>query len=110
MKRFTIASLLIGSSLMAAMGANMPSFNDFDTNKDGKITQQEFESTQQARMQQKAESGKMMKNAANAPAFSDIDTNGDGAISKDEFANHQKNNMMNKRSQMGQGMRQGQNN
>jgi len=99
---------------MAAMGQNMPSFNDYDTNKDGKITQKEFTYQQQERMQKKAEEGKMMRNAGNAPSFSDIDTNGDGVINRNEFRNHQKMQMRNKNMQKngmgkcsGQGMGQG---
>lgn len=107
MKRLTIATLLISGSLMAAMGQNMPSFADFDANKDGKLTQKEFEYSQQERMKTKAEAGKMMKNAGNAANFSDIDTNGDGVVTRNEFQNHQKiqmqNNMMQKNG-MGQGM------
>ena len=96
MKRFTIATLLITSSLMAAMGNNMPSFKDYDTNNDGKITQKEFTYEHQHRMQERAEEGKMMRNAQNAPDFADIDTNGDGVINMHEFRNHQKMQMQNK--------------
>ncbi|WP_345979558.1 EF-hand domain-containing protein [Sulfurimonas sp. HSL3-2] len=116
MKRFTIATLLITSSLMAAMGNNMPSFKDYDTNNDGKITQQEFNYEHQHRMQERAEEGRMMRNAQNAPDFADIDTNGDGIINRNEFRNHQKMQMQNKNMNMnkntmgkctGQGMNQG---
>lgn len=112
MKRITIAALLISGSLMAAMGNNMPSFKDYDSNNDGMITKKEFTYEHQHRMQEKAEEGKMMRNAGNAPAFGDIDTNGDGVINMREFRNHQKMQMQNmKKNKMmkcsGQGMGQG---
>lgn len=88
MKRISITALLLGGVLFAAPGL-MPSFDDFDTNGDGKITQTEFENTQQARMTKQAKSGKMMRNAANAPSFGDIDTDDNGAIDATELKNHQ---------------------
>lgn len=92
MKRSAIAALLLGSALFAAQGM-MSSFNDFDANGDGKITQSEFEKTQQSRQAKQAESGKMMRNVGNAPAFGDIDTNKDGIINAEEFRVHQQNRM-----------------
>lgn len=92
MKTLTIASLFVGSVLLAAgMGYNMPSFSHFDANNNGKITQTEFEQGQQQRMQKQAEAGKMMRNAGNAPMFDEIDSDGNGYIDKTEFATHQKN-------------------
>lgn len=95
MKHISLAAIVLGSALFAAQGM-MSSFNDFDTNGDGKITQKEFEATQQARMAKQAESGKMMRNAANAPQFGDIDTNHDGIIDGNEFKVHQQTRMQNK--------------
>ena len=108
MKRLLVASLLLGGSLFAAMN-NMPTFRDYDSNGDGKITKAEFQHEQQMRMQQKAQEGKMMRNAANAPSFSDIDANHDGYINIYEFRNHRKEMMQNKMqnksmNQMGPGM------
>jgi hypothetical protein len=101
MKRYALAAVLLGSTLFAAQGM-MSSFNDFDANGDGKITQKEFEQAQQARQQKQAESGKMMRNVANAPTFPDIDTNKDGVIDAAEFRNHQMMRMQ-QRPGMGQG-------
>ena len=101
MKRIILAAVVLGSSLFAAQGM-MSSFNDFDANGDGKITQTEFENAQQARQQKQAESGKMMKNVGNAPTFADIDTNKDGVIDATEFKNHQMTRMQ-QRPGMGQG-------
>lgn len=93
MKRLIYIVLFASSLLVAKMGYNMPSFNDFDANKDGKITKSEFETFQQNRMMQKAKEGKMMRNAGNAPTFSDIDANSDGVVDMSEFKMHQQSNM-----------------
>ena len=92
MKRINLAALLLSGTLFAAPGM-MSSFSDFDTDGDGKITQTEFETTQQARQAQQAESGRLMRNAANAPTFGDIDTDGNGVIDATEFKNHQMTRM-----------------
>lgn len=42
MKRLTLASLLVSSALMGEIGFNIPSFSDFDADKNGKITQSEL--------------------------------------------------------------------
>ena len=89
MKRLALTSLFTSSILLAGMGMNMPSFNDFDTNNDAKVTKAEFEKAQQTRMTKQAEAGKMMRNAGNAPVFSDVDSNGNGYIDKNEFQTHQ---------------------
>ncbi|MBU1900742.1 EF-hand domain-containing protein [Patescibacteria group bacterium] len=104
MKRLTLASLLIGSALIAGMGYNMPSYSDFDTDKNGKVTQAEFENTQQARMAKQAEAGKMMRNAGNAPTFKDMDTNNDGVIDTSEFTQHQQEQKAKMGQRMGQGV------
>jgi hypothetical protein len=111
MKRsMIVVSLLVSSVVMAGVAYQMPSYDDFDTNKNGKVTQKEFEQAQQERMKKQADSGKMMRNAGNAPTFSDMDTNHDGVLSKSEFQKHQQERMQTnsqQRNSMGQGMGQG---
>jgi hypothetical protein len=72
-----------------AMPRNLPSFDDYDTNADGRITQEEFDTARGERILERAQQGGLMRNLPNAPAFADIDTDGDGMISTDEFAAHQ---------------------
>lgn len=67
-----------------------PTFEEYDLNNDGKITQSELEEARAKRMSQKAEEGKMLRNAGKAPAFADMDKNNDGALNKEEFQLHQK--------------------
>ena len=105
MKTLLIVALMVTGLLAVGQGNMMPSYSDFDTDGNGKVTQEEFQNTQQKRMTQRAQEGRMMRNAGNAPVFSDIDTNGDGNIDKNEFQTHQAN----KNSKRGQGRGQGKN-
>lgn len=105
MKLLIAVGLLVSGVLLAGQENMVPSFSDFDTNRDGKVTQEEFESTQQKRMAEKAEAGRMLRNAGNAPAFQEIDTNGDGSFDSIEFSAHQvKQRGVKKGMGMGQGM------
>ncbi|MFT7003173.1 MAG: hypothetical protein ACJAWW_000508 [Sulfurimonas sp.] len=101
MKNLWIVALIVTGALAAGQGNRMMSYSNFDTDGNGKVTQEEFETTQQARMTAQAEAGRMMRNAANAPQFSDIDTNKDGNIDKKEFQTHQANNWANRSSGQG---------
>ncbi len=78
------------------MGKNMPSFADFDLNDDGAITETEFYEARAARIAERAQEGRKMKNVANAPSFDDIDTDDDGSVSPDEFGTHQAEHRKNK--------------
>lgn len=80
---------MVTGALAMGKGNMMPSYSDFDTDGNGKITKKEFQKTQQKRMTQRAEDGRMMRNAGDAPAFSDIDKNNDGIIDKGELQKHQ---------------------
>ena len=91
------------------MGKGMqdrPTFTTFDLNNDGKITQTEFYDAQAKHMTQKANEGKMMKNAGNAPTFESIDTDKDGIVTHTEFNTHQISQMQ-KMRQGGKGMGKG---
>jgi Ca2+-binding EF-hand superfamily protein len=75
---------------------NRPTFETFDLNKDGKVTEKEFYDAQAAHMTQKAKEGKMMKNAGNAPTFDSIDANHDKVMSPEEFSAFQAERMKSK--------------
>ncbi len=70
-----------------------PTFEEYDLNSDGKITQSELEEARAKRMSQKAKEGKMLRNAGKAPAFADMDKNNDGALNQEEFQIHQTEQM-----------------
>jgi len=88
---------------------NQPQFAQYDLNKDGVISENEFQEARTKRMTQRAGEGKMMRNVGNAPAFTDIDTNKDGTLSQEEFQSHQAGQMQNKGKAKGQGMGRGRN-
>lgn len=67
----------------------MPSFSDFDLNKDAKITEEEFNEARAARIADRAQKGYPMRGLASSASFADIDTNHDGTLSAAEFAAHQ---------------------
>ena len=90
MKKLILVGLLIGASSLMAIENFIPSFSDFDTDRDGRITQEEFTQTQAKRMKEHAESGRMMRNVDNAPNFRDVDTDKNGTLDPIEFSNHQR--------------------
>ncbi len=75
---------------MQSMRRNMPTFESYDLNGDGYLTQNEMNEARTQRMQQKASQGKMMRNSGNQTKFSDIDTNNDGKVNKKEFLSNQR--------------------
>ncbi len=70
-------------------GAQMPSFDDYDLDADGKIVEKEFYEARAKRVGERAKQGYQMRGLADAPAFGDIDSNSDGKVSREEFAAHQ---------------------
>jgi len=92
MKKLLIVIFIVTSAFAGWKGNMMPSFSDFDLNKDGQITKVEFDYAHQKRMQDRSEDGRMMRNAVNSPQFSDIDTDKNGFIGAEEFKIHQLSN------------------
>jgi hypothetical protein len=88
------------------------SFEEYDTNHDGIVSESEFNDLRAKRMDSKAAQGLRMKNAAYAPTFESFDTNGDKQLTKTELLEGQMNNMSQKINQrgMGNGMNSGQGN
>lgn len=62
-----------------------PTFEDFDTDGDGFVSEDEFNTLRSERIAARAAEGRQMKGVASAPAFSTIDSNGDGKLDLDEF-------------------------
>ena len=93
----TILKVLCCASLLALVSnaADMPargpvSFQVYDTNKDGFISEDEFNAVKAARMSANAEAGMPMRNAGNSPDFTFFDTNKDGKISPAELEKGQR--------------------
>jgi len=95
MKSLTQTSVILLITLallmtVTAVSARGPmSFNSFDQDGSGSISQQEFETARAERMAKRAQQGYPMRNAGNAPSFATIDSNGDGQVDANEFSAHQ---------------------
>lgn len=94
-RHFILVTAIAGTTLSLQVGAQgMQTFADFDLDKDGKITEAEFDEVRAARISKRATEGYQMRGLANAPTFAEIDSNHDGALSPSEFsaqqAQHQK--------------------
>ena len=102
---FVVAGSLsvLGSALIAQ---DFPTkgpieFSSYDTNKDGFVSEQEFNDLRAKRMEQKAEAAMPMKNAGNAPSFAMFDTNKDGKLTEVELLKGQNKQMQNNQKNMG---------
>ena len=67
----------------------MPTFENFDLNSDGQLTESEMNKAREKRMQSMRDQGRMLKNAKSHYEFSRIDANEDGVVTKQEFEDHQ---------------------
>ncbi len=108
--KFTTAYFcLIGATFLFAetlpIRGPLP-FATYDRDNNNVITQKEFDAIKQERMNKKANSGSLMKNAGNSPIFSDIDTDSNGVITKEELQIHQQKRFKNRmNTQRGRGMK-----
>ena len=75
MKTLIMVALIATTVLAAEQEKKEPTFSDFDTNKNGKITKKEFK--------------KRVHNTDNRTKFKNIDTNSDGIIDKKEFQHNE---------------------
>ncbi|QKF66014.1 EF-hand domain-containing, calcium-binding protein [Arcobacter venerupis] len=78
-------------------------FSSYDTNKDGFVSEKEFNDIRAKRMEQKATSGMPMRNVANAPDFTALDTNKDGKLTEIELLKGQNKQMQNNQGKKGMG-------
>jgi hypothetical protein len=71
------------------MGRNMPTFESFDLNSDGYLTESEMKEAREKRIQEKKDEGRMLRNSKDYCEFSKVDSDGDGKVTKDEFKSYQ---------------------
>jgi Ca2+-binding EF-hand superfamily protein len=107
---FGLPLVIIACGLLpgAAPAAEPPTsgpmtFEAFDVDGNGVITEQEFYAARADRMAARAAQGAPMRGAANAPAFSFFDRNGDGKVTPEEFSEARQTRMQG-RPGMGGGM------
>ena len=82
-KTLLIASLLTGTLAVYAQGGM--SFSDFDADKNGLVSEQEFNAAKANRIAGKAKEGRQMRNMGNSLMFASFDTNRDGQLTEDEM-------------------------
>lgn len=82
-------------NVQQGMGRNMPTFENFDLNGDGHLTESEMKEAREKRIQEKKDDGRMLKNSKDYCEFSGIDSDGDGKVTKDEFKDYQMKRRMN---------------
>ena len=80
-----------------------PTFEQFDADGDGFVSEEEFNTLRSERMAARAAEGRQMRGMQNAPAFSDIDSSGDGRLDADEFNAGREAHMQAMREQHGGG-------
>lgn len=87
----TLSLLLIApvGALAQNGGRNMPTFESFDLNSDGTLTESELHEAREKRAQERREDGRMLRNAKEHYEFSRMDANEDGLVNKKEFEDHQ---------------------
>jgi hypothetical protein len=85
---FTSAILASGATFACKgpMGGQKNMLGQFDTDKSGTISEEEFNTVRAARMEQMTRMGRRMPPWAQPPAFSEMDTDSDGELSTDEMA------------------------
>jgi hypothetical protein len=69
-----------------AYGGRAPvAFAAMDTNRDGRVSVDEFAQHRARRMAARAAEGRPLRNAATAPTFESLDRDGNGGLSPDEL-------------------------
>lgn len=80
-----------------------PTFEDFDADGDGFVSQAEFDQFRAERIAARAAEGRKMRGLANAPTFVEIDIDGDGQLSIEEFTVHREAHVKAMRARQGCG-------
>lgn len=91
-----ILSVLLALALLPLQAWSQPpadrgpiSFNTFDADGDGEISEDEFNKARGERMAARSQEGRPMTGLQNMPSFADIDSDGSGTISEEEMLAHQ---------------------
>ncbi len=74
-----------GMGMGRGMGRNMPTFEEFDLDKNGYLDEKEFVEARTMRITERAKEGRMMRGLSNMMEFQDFDKDGDAKVTPDEF-------------------------
>ena len=88
MVKTVILSLVVSGALFGANENMIPSFSDFDTNRDGQISIQEYETTQKNRAAKEYVTTKSVSIIDQEPSFSKIDTNKNEFVDTVEYSEY----------------------
>jgi len=102
-KVILILTLTANPLIVQAQGM---SFIDFDADKNGIVSEQEFNTARAERIATMAKEGRQMRGLVNAPSFNNLDTNHDGQLTTNEMQQMQQGHG-NKRQGRGLGKGQG---
>ena len=83
---FALALLPLAVKAECQMRHQPPAFSEFDSDGDGFVSEEEFNTTRTARHEKMAQEGRPMKGMASAPSFTDVDTDGDGKLTESELS------------------------
>ena len=88
MVKTVILSLLVSGALFAGNENMIPSFSDFDTNRDGQITLEEYKTTQKNRAEKEYVSTKSVSVIDHKPSFEKMDTNKNTFVDTVEYSEY----------------------
>lgn len=88
MTKTVILSLLVSGALFAGNENMIPSFSDFDTNRDGKISQEEYKTTQKNRAAKEHETTKTVTTTDLKASFNKMDTNKNEFVDTVEYSEY----------------------
>ena len=80
------AAALLSTAIVGAVPCGSPGWAWWDLDRDGRVTQQEFDRFHEMRWAQRPAQGHRLRNANRAPQFSMLDRDGDGSLSTAEIA------------------------
>jgi len=82
------AAALLSTTIFGAVPCGSPGWAWWDLNRDGRVTEQEFDRFHEMRWAHRTAQGHGLRNPNRAPQFAMLDWDGDGILSTAEIAAH----------------------
>jgi hypothetical protein len=79
------AAALLSTTIVGAVPCGLPGWSGWDLDRDGRVTQPEFDTYHEMRWAQRTAQGYHLRNANRAPQFAMLDRDGDGTLSTAEI-------------------------